>query len=157
MRTSNCRETRWFSKVRCERLTYWTDICYFVENRHTPSGVVCDLLGTRLTVENNLGGFQKCVFQTMSCWFLLKWPQIVLALSFSRRIANFTRPLVSARREPCSHNQVSITQPIWVEWNRPYQGAGCGTDGSIPGAQVDSGKGVGCDSGRAIPLQKKKP
>ena len=79
------------------------------------------------------------------------------ALSFSRQIANFTRLLVSARRVPSFHNQVSITQPNRFEWNRPYQGTGCGTDGSIPGAQVDGGKGVGCDSGRAIPLQKKEP
>jgi len=53
---------------------------------------------------------------------------------------------------------VSITQPNRFEWNRPYQGARCGgTGGSIPGAQVDGGKGGGCGSGRAIPLQKTKP
>jgi len=67
-------------------------------------------------------------------------------------MSNFTRPLVSARGEPYSHDQVSITQPNQFEWNRPYQGAGCGTGGSIPGAQVDGGKGGSCGIGRAIPL-----
>jgi len=72
-------------------------------------------------------------------------------------MSNFTRPLVSARGEPCSHDQVSITQPNLFECYRPYQGAGCGTGSSIPGAQVDGVKGGGCGSGRVIPLQKKKP
>jgi len=52
---------------------------------------------------------------------------------------------------------VSITQPNLFECYRPYQGAGCGTGSSIPGAQVDGVKGGGCGSGRVIPLQKKKP
>jgi len=83
--------------------------------RHTPSGVVCDLLCTRVIADNKLSGFQKCVFQTMSCWFLLKWPQIIwVALSFSRRI----HAAISKRTSRTVFSWPGVnhsTQPVWME------------------------------------------